>query len=78
MTSPSPHLYSLSGSVLSVCGAMTTLLVHAGGEPVLIRVPDRPMPLPKPVSPDAYQSELEASGAVDRSMLEALLAASDD
>ena len=59
-------------------GAMTTLLVHAGGEPVLIRVPDRPMPLPKPVSPDAYQSELEASGAVDRSMLEALLAASDD
>lgn len=52
---------------------LVTLLVYAGDEPVLIRVPLRPMPLPKPVPPDPYQSEQEAAGSADSHALQALL-----
>ena len=54
-------------------GALATLLLHAGDEPVLIRIPLRPTPLPKPVRPDAYQCEAEAAGSVDLQTLESLL-----
>ena len=54
-------------------GALATLLLHAGDEPVLVRIPLRPTPLPKPVRPDAYQCEAEAAGSVDLQTLELLL-----
>lgn len=53
---------------------LATLLIHAADEPVLIRIPLVPAPLPKAVCPDDYQSEAEAAGAADLEALQRLLA----
>ena len=52
---------------------LATLLIHAADEPVLIRIPLVPAPLPKAVCPDDYQSEAEAAGAADLEALQRLL-----
>ena len=53
---------------------LATLLIHAADEPVLIRIPLVPAPLPKAVCPDDYQSEAEVAGAADLEALQRLLA----
>lgn len=53
---------------------LATLLIHATDEPILIRIPLVPAPLPKAVCPDDYQSEAEAAGAADLEALQRLLA----